>query len=248
MILIIFILGLVIGSFLNVVIYRVPEGKSIVKPPSHCPECDHRLTPIELIPVISYIILKGKCRSCDTKISLRYPAVELITGIVFVINYLQLYYNLIILLAGLVLSSILIVLTLIDYDHQILPDSITIGGLIIGLILSIFRPDITVINAILGLLVAGGFLLIIAYASKGGLGGGDIKLMAMVGTFLGPLSAFAAIFIGALLGLLASLPGILSGELSRKSKLPFGPFLAGASLIFWFWGDYLWEFYLNIFI
>ena len=248
MILIIFILGLVIGSFLNVVIYRVPEGKSIVKPPSHCPECDHRLSPIELIPVISYIVLKGKCKECGTSISIRYPIVELLTAFLFSINYLLLYNNIITFITGLIFTSILIVLTLIDYDHQILPDSLTIGGLIIGLILSIVRSDISILMAVIGLVSAGGFLFIVAFVSKGGLGGGDIKLMAMVGTFLGPLSAFAAIFIGALLGLLASLPGILSGELSRKRKLPFGPFLAGASLIFWFWGDYLWEFYLNIFI
>ena len=242
---IIFILGLGIGSFLNVVIYRVPRGESIVLPPSHCPNCEEKLDPWELIPIISYIFLKGKCINCGEKISIRYPIIELFTGIIFLLNGI-IFDNIIVLAVGLILSSILIVLTIIDIDHQILPDKITIGGLAIGLIFSFIRPDFDIVTSLSGIFAAGGLLFVVALVSKGGMGGGDIKLMAMTGSFLGPLSAVAAVFLGAVIGLIASLPGIISGKLEMKSKLPFGPFLAIASLVFWFWGDIFWNWYLGL--
>ena len=242
---IIFILGLVIGSFLNVVIYRLPKGESIVRPPSHCPECGHRLKPLELVPIVSYIFLRGKCSNCGIRISVRYPMVELFTAIIFTGNYIM-FSDIMNIVAGLVLSSILIALTMIDYDHQILPDSLTLGGLAIGLIFSFIRPGFNALTGISGIFAAGGLLFVVALVSKGGLGGGDIKLMAMTGSFLGPLSAVAAVFLGALIGLIASLPGIITGKLEMKSKLPFGPFLAIASMIFWFWGDIFWNWYLGL--
>jgi leader peptidase (prepilin peptidase)/N-methyltransferase len=247
MIILIFILGLIIGSFLNVVIYRLPEGESIVYPPSHCPECGHQLSPRELVPVFSYVFLRGKCKSCGTKISIRYPIIELSTAIIFIINYIYLS-DLIVLTAGLIFSSLLIVLTMIDFDHQILPDKLTLGGLVVGLIFSFFRPDLTFIYSILGVMAAGGLLFLIAYLSKGGMGGGDIKMMAMVGSFTGLLIAVSAIFLGAMIALIAHLPGIVSGKTGMKTKLPFGPFLALASLILWFWSEQLFDLYLNLFL
>jgi leader peptidase (prepilin peptidase)/N-methyltransferase len=247
MIILIFILGLIIGSFLNVVIYRLPEGESIVYPPSHCPDCGHQLSPRELIPVFSYVFLRGKCKSCGTKISIRYPIIELSTAIIFIINYIYLS-DLIVLTAGLIFSSLLIVLTMIDFDHQILPDKLTLGGLAVGLIFSFFRPDLTFIYSILGVMAAGGLLFLIAYLSKGGMGGGDIKMMAMVGSFTGLLIAVSAIFLGAMIALIAHLPGIVSGKTGMKTKLPFGPFLALASLILWFWSEQLFDLYLNLFL
>jgi leader peptidase (prepilin peptidase)/N-methyltransferase len=243
----IFILGLIIGSFLNVVIYRLPEGKSIVYPPSHCPDCGHKLSPLELIPVFSYIFLRGKCKSCRTDISIRYPIIELLTGIIFIINYIYIS-DLIILAAGLVFSSLMIVLTMIDFDHQILPDKLTLGGLGVGFIFSFFRSDITVIYSLAGILAAGGLLFLIALLSKGGMGGGDIKMMAMVGSFTGPIVAVSSIFLGAVIALIAHLPGIVSGKTGMKTKLPFGPFLALASLILWFWSEELFDLYINFFI
>jgi len=243
----IFILGLIIGSFLNVVIYRLPEGKSIVYPPSHCPDCGHKLSPLELIPVFSYIFLRGKCKSCRTDISIRYPIIELLTGIIFIINYIYLS-DLIILAAGLVFSSLMIVLTMIDFDHQILPDKLTLGGLILGLLFSFFRSDITVIYSLAGIIAAGGLLFLIAYLSKGGMGGGDIKMMAMVGSFTGPIVAVSSIFLGAVIALIAHLPRIISGKTGMKTKLPFGPFLALGSLILWFWSEELFDLYINFFI
>jgi len=243
----IFILGLIIGSFLNVVIYRLPEGKSIVYPPSHCPDCGHKLSPLELIPVLSYIFLRGKCKSCRTDISIRYPIIELLTGIIFIINYIYIS-DLISLTAGLIFSSLLVVLTMIDFDHQILPDKLTLGGLIVGFIFSFFRSDITVIYSLIGVLVAGGLLFLIAYLSKGGMGGGDIKMMAMVGSFTGPIIAVSSIFLGAVIALIAHLPGLVSGKTGMKTKLPFGPFLALASLIFWFWSDKIFKWYISFLI
>jgi len=247
MIFLIFILGLIIGSFLNVVIYRLPEGKSIVYPPSHCPDCGHKLSPLELIPILSYILLRGKCKSCGADISIRYPIIELSTGIIFIINYICLS-DLIILTAGFMFSSLLIVLTMIDFDHQILPDKLTLGGLVIGLIFSFFRSDITVIYSLIGVLAAGGLLFLIAYLSKGGMGGGDIKMMAMVGSFTGPIIAVSSIFLGAVIALIAHLPGIVFGKTGMKTKLPFGPFLALASLIFWFWSDKIFKWYISFLI
>jgi len=241
------VFGFIIGSFLNVLIYRLPRGESIISPPSHCPDCGHKLGFLELIPVISYFILGGRCRFCGSKISLRYPLVELITGIIFLINYLLLF-NPIILFSGLFLSSLLIVLTLIDLDHQILPDKLTLSGMGVGLLLSFFRPEFSSLSALLGLVLAGGLLLIIAIISRGGMGGGDIKMMMMVGTFVGPVLAVIAIFLGAAIGLIFSLPGLITGKLQSKSKLPFGPYLAISSLIIWFWGEQLLQWYLNIFV
>jgi leader peptidase (prepilin peptidase)/N-methyltransferase len=247
MIFLIFILGLIIGSFLNVAIYRLPDGKSIVYPPSHCPDCGHKLSPLELIPVLSYFILRGKCKSCGVDISIRYPVIELLTGIIFIINYIY-FSDLISLTAGLIFSSLLIILTMIDFDHQILPDKLTLGGLGVGFIFSFFRSDITVIYSLAGILAAGGLLFLIALLSKGGMGGGDIKMMAMVGSFTGPIVAVSSIFLGAVIALIAHLPGIVSGKTGMKTKLPFGPFLALASLILWFWSEELFDLYINFFI
>jgi leader peptidase (prepilin peptidase)/N-methyltransferase len=245
MIFLLFITGLVIGSFLNVVIYRLPTGKSIIYPPSHCPDCEHKLSPLELIPVLSYIFLRGKCKNCKADISIRYPIIELLTGIIFIINYIYIS-DLIILAAGLVFSSLMIVLTMIDVDHQILPDQLTLGGFVAGLSFSFFRTDITFIYSLLGILAAGGLLFLIAFLSKGGMGGGDIKMMAMVGSFTGPVIAVTAVFLGALIALMAHLPGVISGKTGMKTKLPFGPFLAVASLILWFYSEELFAMYLSL--
>ena len=247
MLFLIFILGLIIGSFLNVVIHRLPREESVVYPASHCTNCGHQLSPLELIPIFSYIFLRGKCKSCGAEISIRYPLVELLTGIIFILNYIY-FSNFIILVSGLIFSSILIVLALIDFDHQILPDRLTLTGIVVGLIFSFFRSDITFVYSLSGVLAAGGLLFLIAFLSRGGMGGGDIKMMAMVGSFTGPLISVSAIFLGALIALLAHLPGIASGSTGMKTKLPFGPFLALASFLLWVWGEEIFYLYFNLFI
>lgn len=242
-----FLLGLIIGSFLNVVIYRLPREESVVTPSSYCPECEHNLTVLELIPVVSFIIQGGECRECGSSISLRYPLVELSAGILFLLNgYLFLSENLIVMLAGMILISLLIVLSMIDIDHRILPDKLNFTGLALGLFLAFLRPDIQPLQAISGVLAGGGFLLILAILSKGGLGGGDIKMMAFVGSFIGPIQVMIVIFMGAFLGLIAHIPGLIAGNVSLKTSLPFGPFLAVASMIMWFTGDTLLNWYLGL--
>jgi len=240
-----FILGLVSGSFLNVVIYRLPRGESIVSPPSHCPECGNELSPLELIPVISYIMLRGRCRECGSKISVRYPLVELGTGLIFLANA-YIFTEILVVITGIVLGALLLVLSLIDIDRQILPDKLTILGLALGLIMSFIRPDIHPLTAVAGVFAGGGFLFVIAFVSKGGLGGGDIKMMAFVGSFIGPAQVMLAIFLGAFIGLVANVPGLIGGKVGLKSRLPFGPFLAVASIIMWFFGSSILSWYLNL--
>ena len=240
-----FVFGLAAGSFLNVVIYRLPRGESIVFPSSHCPECGHELSVIELIPVLSYLIQRGRCRECGEAISARYPLVELGTGLVFVING-YFFDNPVTALAGIFLASLLLVLSVIDLDHYVLPDKLTLTGLAAGLVIAFFRPDSHPLHAVAGVFAGGGFLFVIAMVSKGGLGGGDIKMMAFVGSFLGPVLVMLAIFAGAFFGLIANIPGLISGDVGMKSRLPFGPFLALASIIMWFFGDTLLSWYLNL--
>jgi len=240
-----FLLGLVTGSFLNVVIYRLPRGESIVSPPSHCPECGHELSPWELIPVISFALQRGRCRECGSSISIRYPLVEMVTGLIFLFNA-YFFIEGALIATGIILGALLLALSMIDIDRQILPDKLTLLGLALGLIISFIRPDIHPLTAVAGVFAGGGFLFVIAFVSRGGLGGGDIKMMAFVGSFIGPALVMLAIFLGAFIGLLANIPGLISGQVGLKSRMPFGPFLAVASIIMWFFGDSLLSWYLNL--
>ena len=240
-----FVIGLMFGSFLNVVIYRLPRGESIISPRSHCPDCGHKLTLLELIPILSYIILGGCCSQCDSSISLRYPLIELLTGALFVVNVL-LAVNVGSLISGLIFILFLLPLAVIDFDHKILPDKLTLTGMACGFILSFFSPHISPLESVAGVLAGGGALLLIAVLARGGMGGGDIKFMLLIGSFLGPVFAIITIFLAAILGLMAALPGIISQNLGLKSKLPFGPFLALAAYILWYFGPELINMYLQV--
>lgn len=166
----IFILGLCIGSFLNVVIYRLPRGESITLERSHCTSCGKRLRWYELIPLFSYLFLRGRCRTCHEPISLRYPLVELLTGIIFALLFLR--FSLTIeLVKYLFLSALLVAVSFIDLEHYIIPNSLIITGLAGGLILNIAAKDVGVVSALIGILVTSGFLLLVALISKGGMGG-----------------------------------------------------------------------------
>ena len=180
---IIFILGLSIGSFLNVCIYRIPEKKSIAFPASHCPNCKHHLNAIDLIPILGYLINRGKCKYCGVKISLQYPIVELVTGIVFLLLFNKFFISMEF-LKYVVLSSILIVITVIDLERQEIPDELIIFGLIAGLLFNIYNIKTDMVPGIMGFVLGGGVFLIIAMITNGAMGGGDIKLMAVLGLFL----------------------------------------------------------------
>ncbi len=245
------ILGLIIGSFLNVCIYRIPREKSVVSPPSACPSCGSQIKPWDNIPVVSYLILAGKCRNCGQKISLRYPTVELLNGLLYMAVILQfgIGWHLPLLFA---LVSAMVVITFIDLDFQIIPDAITIPGMIIGLAASHFLlPDpfakyslLGFTSSLIGLLAGGASFYLIAVLSKGGMGGGDVKMMAMVGSFMGWKGVLLTTLIGSLTGSLVGIGLMIFKGKGRKAKIPFGPFLALGALITLFLGRVILDWYL----
>ncbi len=240
-----FIFGLVIGSFLNVVIYRVPRGQSIAFPPSHCPGCDTHLKPMDLVPVFSWLFLKGRCRHCGAGISIRYPLIELFTALIFLLLSLNFWgWQLISLL---ILSSVLIVAAVIDYEHGIIPNKLLLTGFIIGLIIFLFRPVLPLSQHLLGVLAGGLPLLLLAALSRGGMGGGDIKLAAVMGLYLGPKLMLTALFLGSLLAGLTGIVFMLAGKKTRKDTMVFGPFLALGAVVSIFWGREILFWYLSMF-
>ena len=241
-----FILGLCIGSFLNVVIYRLPRGESIVSERSHCASCGKQLCWYELIPLFSYLFLCGRCRTCHQQISPRYPLVELLTGIIFALVFLQFGLTLE-LLKYLFLSALLVAISFIDLEHLIIPNSLVIIGLVSGLILNIAARDVGLVSALIGILVTSGFLLLVALLSKEGMGGGDIKLAAVTGLFLGWPLAPLGLFLGAGLGGIVAIILLLSGLKGRKDPLPFGPFISLGTMIAFLYGPIIVNWYLHLF-
>lgn len=234
--------GLVIGSFLNVVALRVPEGVSITKPRSRCPSCRMTLRPRDLIPVASFIMLGGRCRYCRMSITPFYPLTEVGTALLFVLAYHQLGISPELLIA-LPLLSILVVITHIDLRLQLIPDKITFPGMIYFVLIRTFYRLDPWWDYILGFFIAGGLLWLIAILSRGGMGGGDIKLMAMTGLAIGWKWALLAFFIATLVGGLVGAALLLSRRVGRKDAIPFGPFLAIGITLAYLWGDAIWSWY-----
>lgn len=250
----IFLFGIVIGSFLNVCIYRIPKEESIAAGGSACQNCGSRLTVIDLVPVLSYAALGGKCRHCKTKISPQYPIIETITGMLFLLLYLK--FGLIWLLPiNLGLTALMIVITLIDFRYMIIPNGLVIAGLVIGavqLLASIFTLGIFENWSVYAIgFFAGGLplFLIAAFCTyvlkKDAIGGGDIKLMAMAGLILGWKLIIPAYFIGILVGAVISIVLLATGRKKRGDEIPFGPFLCfgivvsiffGSEIIMWYIG------------
>lgn len=246
------IFGAAIGSFLNVVIYRVPRRISIVRPPSSCTSCQTRLKPWDNIPVLSWVLLRGRCRTCKTRISPRYPLVEGATALLFA-GCARLLPDSSALVPALLFSAAMIAVTFIDLDHRIIPDSITYPGLAVALLLSFTGVSIEPAHAFWGALVGGGSLFLVAWCyrvatGRDGLGGGDIKLLAMVGGFLGPVGAALTILFGSLAGTLFALATMKSSGRGMKSELPFGAFLAPCAVIVLFVGSRLFSWYWNLFL
>lgn len=247
---IVFIFGLCIGSFMNVCIYRVPVSKSIVHPGSMCPKCGNVIRFYDNIPVLSYLWLKGRCRNCNESISIRYPLVEIISGLfslcVFLIFGLSLegiiYY---------VFISTLLVITFIDIDHQIIPDTISIPGIPAGFIASFVLPSLTYLDSLLGILAGGVSLFLVSWIyelikGKSGMGGGDIKLLAMIGAFIGWKGVLFTIFISSAVGTLTGIIIMLRTQKGLKLAVPFGPFLSIGAVIYIFFGPQLIYWYLNL--
>jgi leader peptidase (prepilin peptidase)/N-methyltransferase len=268
---VVLVFGLIVGSFLNVCIVRLPRGGSIITPPSHCPRCRSGIRFYDNIPIISFLILRGKCRNCGEPISWRYPLVELINALfyVWIVSEFWIGGEALMMMA---LSSSLIVITVIDSDHLIIPDVITLPGMLVGLTLGPFfmsalgdplpfhldsllphaGPYLTgFLNSVIGLLLGGGPLLAIGWIWEKlrhveAMGGGDVKLMGMVGSFLGWKGALLTIMLGALAG---SVVGVLLIALKRhkmEKLIPFGPFLAAGAVASAFFGPDIVSWYLGL--
>ncbi|MCL5966597.1 MAG: prepilin peptidase [Deltaproteobacteria bacterium] len=228
-----FLVGACVGSFLNVVIHRLPREESIVRPGSRCPSCGRPIRPWENIPVASFLVLRGRCAGCGNPISWRYPAVETLTALGYA-AFALLDGPGLPLLRDLLFFSLLVPIVFIDIDHRIIPDELSLGGAAAGLLLS-FLPGGDWKGSVAGGLVGGGVLYgtAAAYrriAGREGMGGGDIKLIAMIGAFLGWKGALFSIFAGSLLGVAGGLFAMRKGHDGLKTAIPFGPFLCAAAL------------------
>lgn len=253
-----FIFGSIVGSFLNVCIYRMPLGKSVVWPGSHCPNCEKRIPWYDNIPFIGYILLKGKCRFCQKKISLRYLSIELLTAMMFVLtfNRYRLSYDFFFYLA--IICS-LIIATFVDIKHRIIPDELSIGGIFLGFILNAIRgfnlkplaynPK-PLLDSFLGIIIGGliiyltGLLFDLVYfrllkrppiqGETESMGGGDVKLLAMIGAFLGWQKAVLTFFIAPVFG---AIIGIINLVIKKDHTIPYGPFLSIGAVLALFWAD-----------
>jgi leader peptidase (prepilin peptidase) / N-methyltransferase len=245
-------LGLLIGSFLNVVIVRLPRRKSIVYPPSNCVSCKKPIAWYDNIPFLSYLILRGRCRKCGKKISIRYWIVETLTALLFFAVFKKFGWGPLLFVREWPFVAILIAITFIDLRHRIIPDQLSLGGLVLGLSTAHFVPGFGLTSAFIGAASGFGIFYLFAwlyfkFAKRDGLGGGDIKLLAMLGAFLGVTGVFYTVLFSSILG---SIVGI--GYALRAGKknimrvaIPYGPFLVLAALIYYLWGDFAWFQYLR---
>lgn len=245
-----FVLGAVVGSFLNVCIYRLPAEESVVSPPSRCPSCGKRIRPWDNIPILSWLLLRGKCRACGVNISARYPLVELLNGLLTLALFLK-FGPTPTFLVLFVFCSALVAITFIDLDHQIIPDVISLPGIVIGFACSFVLPWLGWKSSLIGIVAGGGSLLLVAwlyelFTKKEGMGGGDIKLLAMMGAFLGwravPFILFASSLIGSVIGITV----MLAQKKDSKLAIPFGPFLAAGAVLYIFFGKAIILWYLNL--
>lgn len=245
----IFIIGLAIGSFMNVCIYRIPEEKSIIKPGSMCPYCFSPIKWYDNIPLVSFIILGGRCRICKKAISFRYPLVELISGILALTLFIR-YRLTITYVAYYALCSALVVVSFIDLKYRIIPDIISLPGIAVGLAISFLLPNHTFLQSILGMVIGGGSLFLVAFAyytitKREGLGGGDVKLLAMIGSFLGWSGVIITIFFGSVIGLVSGIIMMIKEKQDTKYPIPFGPFLSIGAIIYIYWGYEIINWYLG---
>ncbi len=242
------LLGLMLGSFLNVCTFRWPNEESVVQPPSHCPACETPLRWFENIPLLSYVFLRGRCRSCGVSISLQYPVVELATGLIWAGSFMQhgLTPEAV---RGAIFLSILLGIAITDARFYIIPDELSLGGILAGLALSPLAGGITLVQSLLGAVAGFGLLWVVARLGtwafkKEAMGGGDLKMMGMVGAFLGVSGVLLTIFLGALLG------SVVFGPISWKTGklVPFGIFLAAGAAVAYGWGDAIIEWYRTYYL
>lgn len=248
----IFLLGTIIGSFLNVCIHRIPKKESIVFPGSYCPSCSTPLKWYDLIPVLSFLFLKGKCRCCGERISPKYPTVELINGIIFVMLFSKIGFNLDFIFHTF-LFSLFIIISFIDLDYQIIPNTMVLFILLVSIVYKIlnfllYNVPSNLVNSLMGLGISGLIFFIIFVVSKGGMGGGDVKLIGVLGFILGIPKIFINIFLSFLAGGIISVLLLAFKIKGRKDPIPFGPFIILGFIITLFWGDKIVNWYLVNFL
>lgn len=246
----VFIFGLCIGSFLNVCIYRLPASQSIAHPGSRCPNCGTSIAFYDNIPVISYLWLRRRCRHCRVKIPMRYPIVELLGGLFALATFLKFGLTLQALVFFVFIACLLVV-TFIDLDHRIIPDIITLPGIPVFLAAGFAVTAIAFKDALLGILIGGGSLFLVAWTysfitKKEGMGGGDIKLLEMMGALVGWQGVLFTIFVSSLVGTLSGLAIMVQSRKGMKLAVPFGPFLAIGGITYIFFGSQLIGWYFNL--
>jgi leader peptidase (prepilin peptidase)/N-methyltransferase len=237
--------GLVIGSFLNVVIARLPERRSLWAPASACPGCGNAIAWYDNVPVLSFAALGGRCRACAAPISWRYPLVEALTAVLFGLAWIVFGGHLVDFLSAAVLLAALVAITVIDLRYQIIPDAITLPGVLAGVLASLASHRVSWFDSAGGMLVGAGLFVAVIVLSRGGMGGGDLKLGAMLGAFLGWKALLVALFVAIVLGGASALALLASGKFARKDAIPFGPFLALGGAVALFWGDAFVAWYLG---
>ena len=260
--------GLCIGSFLNVVSWRVPLGKSIVSPPSACPGCGKEIEPHDNIPVISYLLLRGKCRHCSMRISIKYPVTEFITGTLFTLSAIHTGYS-VAFFSFAVLTSLMVVVVRTDLEQFIILDEVSLGGTAAGILLALIPGGIGIVTSLVTAAAGAAFFILIrtgasVYLKKanirteapegfedeedefqGGMGWGDIKLAACIGAFLGPASTVIAFFAAFILGALSGGAMMVFGGRKKNVPIPFGPFMAAGAVLALFFGEPLWNAYIS---
>ncbi|WP_127579680.1 prepilin peptidase [Paenibacillus koleovorans] len=248
--LLLLVLGLCLGSFLNVVGLRVPLSQSIAFPPSRCPSCEHRLRPLDLVPVFGWLFLRGKCRYCQAPVSALYPLMEAATGLLFALMAWRLGATAE-LLPALLLVSILAAITVSDIRYMLIPNRIVFTGYALALLMRLFIHPLPLWSYIAGFLVGGGVLYALAWISvtflkKEGMGGGDIKLFAFIGLVLGVKLTLLALFASSVIGLVYGIVLLSTGRFGREKMIPFGPFIAMGSIVTYLWGQDWWTAYTNM--
>jgi leader peptidase (prepilin peptidase)/N-methyltransferase len=244
-----FIAGCIFGSFYNVVICRLPSGQSIVRPPSHCPACGSAIAAYDNIPLLSYLLLGGKCRRCKAAISLRYPLVEGLSGLLALLLFRR--YGLHPQLAiEFVFCSLLLVIAMIDLDTGLIPDTLSLSGVALGFMLSFFTPRLSWFDSLLGIILGGGifYLIAIGYTiirRKDGLGGGDIKLLGMIGAFIGWQGVVFTILASSISGTIIALPLMWRSGKGLGASVPYGPFLAFGAVLYIFCGRIFYHWYFS---
>ncbi len=246
---VVFAFGCCLGSFYNVVIYRLPRNESLVMPGSRCPGCGNPIAAFDNIPIFSFFLLVGKCRRCGGHISIRYPLVEAATGFLAMLLFRRygLHPQF---LVEFIFVSLLLIIALIDFDTFLIPDVLSLSGLVAGFLLSFFTPRLSWAGSLAGILAGGGalYLVAVAYSTirrKEGMGGGDIKLLGMIGAFVGWPGVVFTVLVSSISGMIIAFPLMLRSGKGMGSEIPYGPFLAFGAVCYIFWGQAVYHWYFT---